>query len=118
MGKEWANKDRYNPFHGVHQPRMPLPRGKAVVRSVPAWGDASSRIRGAILERAVRPAWLGGHTGPAQRGAVRPAWLGGSTAPPQNSGRSGFGGGESRGFSSGDRRCWWLVWRVSRWSVC
>jgi hypothetical protein len=30
----------------------------------------------------VRPAWLGGQTGPAQRGAVRPAWLGGSTAPP------------------------------------
>jgi hypothetical protein len=35
---------------------MPLPRGKAVVRSVPAWGDASSRSRGAVLERAVRPA--------------------------------------------------------------
>jgi hypothetical protein len=43
MAKEWANKDRYNPLHGVPKPRMPLPRGKAVVRSVPAWGDASSR---------------------------------------------------------------------------
>jgi hypothetical protein len=36
MAKEWANKDRYNPSHGVPKPRMPLPRGKAVVRSVPA----------------------------------------------------------------------------------
>jgi hypothetical protein len=81
MAKEWANKDTYNPSHGVPKPRMPLPRGKAVVRSVPAWGDASSRSRGAFLERAVRPAWLGGHTGSTKRGAVRPAWLGGSTAP-------------------------------------
>jgi hypothetical protein len=56
MAKEWANKDRYNPSHGVPKPRMPLPRGKAMVRSVPAWGDASSRNRGAFLERAVRPA--------------------------------------------------------------
>jgi hypothetical protein len=83
MAKEWTNKDRYNPSHGVPKPRMPRPRGKAVVRSVPAWGDASSRSRGAVMEGAVRPAWLGGHTGPAQRGAVRPAWLGGSTAPPE-----------------------------------
>jgi hypothetical protein len=65
MAKEWANKDRYNPSHGVPKPRMPLPRGKAVARSVPTWGDASSRSRGAVLEGAVRPAWLGGQTGPA-----------------------------------------------------
>jgi hypothetical protein len=32
--KEWANKDRYNPSHGVPKSRMPLPRGKAVVRTV------------------------------------------------------------------------------------
>jgi hypothetical protein len=55
-----------------------------------------------FLESPVRPAWLGGQTGLAQRGAVRPAWLGGSTAP-QNSGRSGFRGGESSGFRSGGR---------------
>jgi hypothetical protein len=83
MTKEWVNKDRYNPSHGVPKPRMPLPRGKAVVRSVPAWGDANSHSRGVVLERAVRPAWLGGQTGPTQTGAVRPAWLGGSTAPPE-----------------------------------
>jgi hypothetical protein len=81
MAKEWANKDRYNPSHCVPKPRMPLPRGKAVVRSVPAWGDASSRNRGVFLEREVRPAWLGGQTGPAQREAVRPAWLGSSSTP-------------------------------------
>jgi hypothetical protein len=56
MAKEWANKDRYNPSHGVAKPCMPLPRGKVVVRSVSAWGDMSSRSRGSFLERAVRPA--------------------------------------------------------------
>jgi hypothetical protein len=70
MAKECANKDRYNPSHGVPRLRMPLPRGKAMVRSVLAWGDANSRSRGAVLERAVKPAWLGGQTCPAQRGAV------------------------------------------------
>jgi hypothetical protein len=83
MANEWANKDRYNLSHGVPKPRMPLSRGKDMVRSVPAWRDASSRSRGAVLEGAVRPAWLGGQNGPAQMGAVRPAWLGGSTAPPE-----------------------------------
>jgi hypothetical protein len=37
MAKEWTNKDRYNPSHGVPKPHIPQPRGKAVVRSVPAW---------------------------------------------------------------------------------
>jgi hypothetical protein len=80
MAKEWANKDRYNPSHALPEPHMPLPRGKAVVRSVPAWGDVSSHSRGGLLERAVRPAGRGGQTGPTQRGAVRLAWLGGQTA--------------------------------------
>jgi hypothetical protein len=35
---------------------------------------------------------------PCPEGAVRPTWIGGSTATPQNSGRSGFRGGESRGL--------------------
>jgi hypothetical protein len=83
MAKEWANKDRYNPSHGVPKPRMPLPRGKAIVRSIPTWGDASSRSRGVFSGE-------GGQTGlsrrsdrPCPEGAVRPAWLGGSTAPPR-----------------------------------
>jgi hypothetical protein len=62
MAKEWANKDRYNPSHGIPKPRMPLPRGKAVVRSVPAWGDVSSCSRGGFLETAVRPARPGSQT--------------------------------------------------------
>jgi hypothetical protein len=65
MAKKWANKDRYNPSHGVPKPRRLQPRGKAVVRSVLAWGDASSHSRGAVLKRAVRPSWLGGQTGSA-----------------------------------------------------
>jgi hypothetical protein len=65
MAKEWANNDRYNPSHGIPKPRMTLARGKAVVRRVLAWGDASSCSRVVFLERAVRPAWLGGQTGPA-----------------------------------------------------
>jgi hypothetical protein len=56
MAKEWANKDRYNPSHGVPMPRMPRPKGKAVVRSVPTWGGASSHSRGVFLERVIRPA--------------------------------------------------------------
>jgi hypothetical protein len=70
MAKEWANKNRYNPSHGVPKPHMPLPRGKAIVRSIPAWGDASSHSQWVFLERAVRPAWPGGQTDPAQRGRL------------------------------------------------
>jgi hypothetical protein len=39
MAKEWANKDRYHPSHGVPEPRMPLPKGKGFVRMVLAWRD-------------------------------------------------------------------------------
>jgi hypothetical protein len=42
MAKEWANKDRYHPSHGVPEPRMPLPKGKGFVRKVPAWGVKSA----------------------------------------------------------------------------
>jgi hypothetical protein len=63
MAKEWANKDMYHPSSGVLEPRMPLPRGKEVVKSVPAWGDVRSRSRGGFLEMAVRPALRGGQTG-------------------------------------------------------
>jgi hypothetical protein len=55
MAKEWANKDRYNPSHGVPKPRMPLPRNKAAVRSVPAWEDASSRSRDLFWRASDRP---------------------------------------------------------------
>jgi hypothetical protein len=73
MAKERANKDKFHPSNGVVEPRVQMLRAKAVVRSVPAWGDVSSRSRGGFLERVARPAWRGGQTGPAQREAVRPA---------------------------------------------
>jgi hypothetical protein len=39
MAKEWANKDRCHPSNGVPEPRMQMPKAKATVRTVPAWGD-------------------------------------------------------------------------------
>jgi hypothetical protein len=42
MAKEWASKDRYNPSHGVSKSHMPLPRHKAIVRTVLAWGEKSA----------------------------------------------------------------------------
>jgi hypothetical protein len=99
MAKEWANKDRYHPSHGVPEPRMSLPKGKGFVRKDPASGDERSRSRGGGLERAVRPARHGGQTISAQGRAVRPAWLGGQTGSPQISGQFGFRGRDAGGFS-------------------
>jgi hypothetical protein len=39
MAKEWANKDKYHPSSGVLEPRVQMPRAKASVRTVPAWGE-------------------------------------------------------------------------------
>jgi hypothetical protein len=39
MAKEWANKDKYHPPNGVLEPRVKMPRAKAIVRTVPAWGE-------------------------------------------------------------------------------
>jgi hypothetical protein len=39
MAKEWANKDKYHPSSGVLEPRVQMPRGKASVRTVWAWGE-------------------------------------------------------------------------------
>jgi hypothetical protein len=36
MAKEWANKDKYHPPNGVLEPRVQMPRAKAIVRTVPA----------------------------------------------------------------------------------
>jgi hypothetical protein len=63
MAKEWANKDRYHPSHGVPEPCMPLPMGKGFVHKFLAWGDDRSRSRGGGLQRAVRLARHGGQTG-------------------------------------------------------
>jgi hypothetical protein len=99
MAKEWVNKDRYHPSHGVLKPHMPLPKGKGFVRKDPEWGDDRSCSRGGGLERAVRPARHGGQTVSTQGRAVRPAWQGGQTGPPQISGQFGFRGRDAGGFS-------------------
>jgi hypothetical protein len=39
MSKEWDNKDKYHPSNGVLEPRVKMPRAKASVRTVPAWGE-------------------------------------------------------------------------------
>jgi hypothetical protein len=39
MAKEWANKDKYHPSDGVLEPRVQMPRAKASVGTVPAWGE-------------------------------------------------------------------------------
>jgi hypothetical protein len=73
MEKEWSNKDRYNPSHGVPKSCMPLPRGKVVVRIVPAWGEKSAlggrdpvgRVKSVrpvpepirLVPKPVRPVW-------------------------------------------------------------
>jgi hypothetical protein len=88
MAKEWANKDRYHPSHGVPEPRMPLPKRKGFVRKVLAWGDERSCGRSGGVERVVRPARNDGQTGSAQGRAVRLAWLGGQTGPPRFLGSS------------------------------
>jgi hypothetical protein len=36
---EWANKDKYHPSSGVLEPRVQMPRAKASVRTVSAWGE-------------------------------------------------------------------------------
>jgi hypothetical protein len=59
MAKEWANKDRYKPSHGVPESRMPLPRGKTAVCTVPTWGEKSA---------------LGGRDPAGGVKPVRPVW--------------------------------------------
>jgi hypothetical protein len=90
IAKEWANKDKYHLFDGVLEPRVQMPRAKASVRTVRAWGERKA-VGGAAAQ--VTPVWPG-------QAAVRVScshkcegcfW------------RSWF---------------WWLGWRVCRWSGC
>jgi hypothetical protein len=63
MAKEWANKDKYHPSDGVLEPRVQMPRGKVIVRTVPAWGER--KVVGGATGRAtpVRPVRGTGQTG-------------------------------------------------------
>jgi hypothetical protein len=55
MAKEWANKDKYHPSNGVFEPRMQMPRAKAIVRTVPAWGERKVADGAAGRATPVRP---------------------------------------------------------------
>jgi hypothetical protein len=57
MVKEWANKDKYHPSNGVLEPRVQMPRAKASVRKVPAWGERKAAGGVAIGVKPVRPVW-------------------------------------------------------------
>jgi hypothetical protein len=65
LAKEWANEDKYHPPNGVLEPRVQMPRAKASVRTVPAWGER--KVVGGAAGRAtpVRPvqAWTGSSLG-------------------------------------------------------
>jgi hypothetical protein len=57
MVKEWANKDKYHPSSGVLEPSVQMPRSKASVRTVPAWGERKTvgGVVGGV--KPVRPVW-------------------------------------------------------------
>jgi outer membrane biosynthesis protein TonB len=82
MAKEWANKDMYHPSHGVPEPRMPLPKGKGVVHTVPAWRDQGA---------SGGDKFVGG--GPL----ARPVRVTGQTGARQSAGEFGFHGRDARG---------------------
>jgi hypothetical protein len=63
MEKEWANKDKYHPSNGVLEPRVQLPRAKASVRSVRAWGERKAVGGAAAQATPVRPVRGTGQTG-------------------------------------------------------
>jgi hypothetical protein len=93
MAKEWANKDKYHHPNGVLEPRVQMPRDKASVRTVQAWGERKA-VGG--VARLVKP--------------VRPVWK-------QQGGQFGFCALEELGLLQ-EVMVWWLVWRVCRSSVC
>jgi hypothetical protein len=64
LAKKWANKDKYHPSNGVLEPCVQMPRAKASVRTIPAWGErkAAGGVAGGV--KSVRPIWK----------PVRPVW--------------------------------------------
>jgi hypothetical protein len=67
MAKEWANEDKYHPPNGVLEPRMQMPRAKASVRTVPAWGERKAAGGAAGRTTPVRPVHYTGQTGALHR---------------------------------------------------
>jgi hypothetical protein len=63
MANELANKDKYHPSDGVLEPRVQLPRAKASMRSVRAWGERKAVGGAAAQATPVRPVRGTGQTG-------------------------------------------------------
>jgi hypothetical protein len=63
MAKEWANKDKYHLSNGVLEPRVQIPRAKASVRTIPAWGERKAVGGAAGRATLVRPVGGTGQTG-------------------------------------------------------
>jgi hypothetical protein len=111
MAKEWANKDKYQPSNGVLEPRVQMPRDKASVRIVPAWGERKAAGGVAVGAKPVRPVWRqqGGQVG--FRGCDESRFVAGGRGSGGWSGefaggqfarcsppRAQYGDGRSRGF--------------------
>jgi hypothetical protein len=86
MAKEWANENKYHPSSGVHEPHVQMPRAKANVRTVPAWGErkAAGGVAGGV--KPVRPVLK----------SVRLVWS-------LQGGKFGFHAREESQFGSGGR---------------
>jgi hypothetical protein len=63
MAKEWANKNKYHPSNGVLEPRVQMPKAKASVRTVPAWGERKAVGGAAGRATPVRPVRGTGQSG-------------------------------------------------------
>jgi hypothetical protein len=63
MAKEWANKDKYHPSDGVLESRVQMPRVKASVRTIRAWGERKAVGGAAAQVTPVRTVWGTGQTG-------------------------------------------------------
>jgi hypothetical protein len=84
IAKEWTNKDRYHPSHGVPESSMSLPKGKGFVYTVPAWKEWRA---------------LGGDKAAGRGPPARPVRMTGQTGARQIAGEFGFPGCDARGFS-------------------
>jgi hypothetical protein len=93
MAKEWSNKDKYHPSNGVLEPRVQMPRAKASVRTVRAWGER--RLLEVLLPRL--------HRSDRCRTGQAAVWVSCSYRCDGCFWRSWF---------------WWLGGRVCRWSGC
>jgi hypothetical protein len=109
--KECANKDKYLPSSGVLEHRVQMPRAKASVRTVSAWGERKAARRAAGGVKPVRPVWglQGGKFGFRAREESRfvsgsrgsGGWSGESTGglfARRSPSRAQYGNGRSRSF--------------------